>query len=395
MLKAIQGGSIINGKGGIPIPNGLILLDGNRIEAIGSRDSLPIPHNAEVIDLGTATLLPGLIDTHVHLVMNAMEDCVTSLARKSAVESVVEAAGNARRALRGGVTTVRDCADVFGVTLTLKRAIDAGELEGPRILACELPITTTAGHLHYMGISADSKEEVLKAVRTVVTMGVDWVKVCATGGGLTPDSNVRRAQYSAETLTALVQDAHRLGRKVAAHAHGTEGIMNCAIAGTDSIEHCSWMGEEEGHRYDENAVDLIRKKGLYVSHTITGPRTGSPEEVEELLNSELGERFALLRRTLEEGVRMVISSDAGVIDTRFEDFTGGLVIAVQCCGFSPMGAIIASTSRAAEMLGMENQVGSLEPGKRADVLAVDGDPLQDISAIRRIVGVFKDGQRFV
>ncbi len=395
MLKAIQGGSIINGKGGIPIPNGLILLDGNRIEAIGSRDSLPIPHNAEVIDLGTATLLPGLIDTHVHLVMNAKEDCVTSLARKSAVESVVEAAGNARRALRGGVTTVRDCADVFGVTLTLKRAIDAGELEGPRILACGLPITTTAGHLHYMGISADSKEEVLKAVRTVATMGVDWVKVCATGGGLTPDSNVRRAQYSVETLTALVQDAHRLGRKVAAHAHGTEGIMNCAIAGTDSIEHCSWMGEEEGHRYDENAVDLIRKKGLYVSHTITGPRTASPEEVEELLNSELGERFALLRRTLEEGVRMVISSDAGVIDTRFEDFTGGLVIAVLCCGFSPMGAIIASTSRAAEMLDLENQVGSLEPGKRADILAVDGDPLQDISAIRRIVGVFKDGERYV
>ena len=394
MLKAIQGGSIINGKGGIPIPNGLILLDGNRIEAIGSRDSLPIPHDAEVIDLGTATLLPGLIDTHVHLVMNAKEDCVTSLARKSAVESVVEAAGNARLALQGGVTTVRDCADVFGVTMTLKRAIDAGELEGPRILACGLPITTTAGHLHYMGIGADSKEEVLKAVRTVVTMGVDWVKVCATGGGLTPGSNVRRAQYSAETLSALVQDAHRLGRKVAAHAHGTEGIMNCAIAGTDSIEHCSWMGEEEGHRYDEDAVDLIRKQGLYVSHTITGPRTGSPEEVEELLNSELGERFALLRRTQEEGVPMVISSDAGVPDTRFEDFTGGLVIAVQCCGFSPMGAIIASTSRAAEMLGMENQVGSLEPGKRADILAVDGDPLQDISAIRRIVGVFKDGHRF-
>ena len=395
MLKAIQGGSIINGKGEIPIPNGMILLDGNRIKAVGSRDSLPIPRDAEVIDLGTATLLPGLIDTHVHLVMNAKEDCVTSLAHKSAVESVVEAAGNARRALRGGVTTVRDCADVFGVTLTLKRAIDAGELEGPRILACGLPITTTAGHLHYMGISADSKEEVLKAVRTVATMGVDWVKVCATGGGLTPDSNVRRAQYSAETLTALVRDAHRLGRKVAAHAHGTEGILNCAIAGTDSIEHCSWMGEEEGHRYDENAVDLIRKKGLYVSHTITGPRTGSPEEVEELLNSELGERFALLRRTLEEGVRMVISSDAGVIDTRFEDFTGGLVIAVQCCGFSPMGAIIASTSRAAEMLGMENRIGSLEPGKRADILAVDGDPLQDISTIRRIVGVFKDGERYV
>ncbi len=395
MLKAIKGGLIINGKGETPIPNGLILVDGDRIRAVGSRDSLPIPGDADVVDLGTATLLPGLIDTHVHLVMNTEEDCVTSLAHKSAVESVVEAAANARRALRGGVTTVRDCADVFGVTLTLKQAIDAGHLDGPRILACGLPITTTAGHLHYMGISADSTEEVLKAVRTVVTMGVDWIKVCATGGGLTPDSNVRRAQYSSETLTALVQDAHRLGRKVAAHAHGTEGVMNCAIAGTDSIEHCSWMGEKEGHRYDETAVDLIRKKGLYVSHTITGPRTGSREEVEELLNSELGERFALLKRTLEEGVRMVISSDAGVPGTRFEDFGGSLVIAVKCCGFSPMGSIIASTSRAAEMLGMEDEVGSLEPGKFADILAVDGDPLQDIGAIRRIIGVFKDGHRFV
>ena len=395
MLKAIKGGMVINGKGETPVPNGVILVDGNRIRAVGSRDDVSIPRDAEVIDLDSATLLPGLIDTHVHLVMNAQEDCVTSLAHKSAVESVVEAAANARRTLRGGVTTVRDCADVFGVTLTLKRAIDAGHLDGPRILACGLPITTTAGHLHYMGISADSAEEVLKAVRTVVAMGVDWVKVCATGGGLTPGSNVRRAQYSVETLTALVQDAHRLGRKVAAHAHGTEGIMNCAIAGTDSIEHCSWMGEEEGHCYDEDAVDLIRKKGLYVSHTITGPRTGSPEELEALRNSEYGERFALLRRTLEEGVRMVISSDAGVPDTRFEDFTGGLVIAVKCCGFSPMGAIIASTSRAAEMLGMADRVGSLEPGKHADILAVDGDPLQDIGAIRRIIGVFKDGQRFV
>lgn len=395
MLKAIKGGMVINGKGETPVPNGLILVDGSRIRAVGSGDDLSIPRDADVVDLGSATLLPGLIDTHVHLVMNAKEDCVTSLAHKSAVESVVEAAANARRVLRGGVTTVRDCADVFGVTLTLKRAIDAGHLDGPRILACGLPITTTAGHLHYMGISADSTEEVLKAVRTVATMGVDWVKVCATGGGLTPGSNVRRAQYSSETLTALVQDAHRLGRKVAAHAHGTEGIMNCAIAGTDSIEHCSWMGEEEGHRYDEDAVELIRKKGLYVSHTITGPRTGSPEELEELRESEYGERYALLRRTLEEGVRMVISSDAGVTDTRFEDFTGGLVIAVKCCGFSPMGAIIASTSRAAEMLGLADQVGSLEPGKRADILAVDGDPLQDIYAIRRIIGVFKDGQRFV
>lgn len=395
MLKAIKGGMVIDGKGEAPVPNGVILVDGNRIRAVGSRDDVSIPRDAEVIDLDSATLLPGLIDTHVHLVMNAQEDCVTSLAHKSAVESVVEAAANARRALRGGVTTVRDCADVFGVTLTLKRAIDEGHLDGPRILACGLPITTTAGHLHYMGISADSTDEVLKAVRTVVAMGVDWVKVCATGGGLTPGSNVRRPQYSAETLTALVQDAHRLGRKVAAHAHGTAGIMNCAIAGTDSIEHCSWMGEEEGHRYDEDAVDLIRKKGLYVSHTITGPRTGSPEELEDLRNSEYGERFALLRRTMEEGVRMVISSDAGVPDTRFEDFTGGLVIAVKCCGFSPMGAIIASTSRAAEMLGMADRVGSLEPGKHADILAVDGDPLQDIGAIRRIIGVFKDGQRFV
>ena len=269
---------------------------------------------------------------------------------KSAVESVVEAAQNARRALLGGVTTVRDCADVFGVTLTLKQAIDAGNLDGPRILACGLPITTTAGHLNYMGISSDSTEEVLKAVRTVVNMGVDWVKVMATGGGLTPASNVRRAQYSAETLTALVQDAHRLGRKVAAHAHGTEGILNCAIAGTDSIEHCSWMAEEEGLRYDENAIDLIRKKGLYVSHTIAGPRTGSPEEVKEILNSELGERFALLRRTLEEGVPMVISSDAGIPGCRFEDFAGSLVIAVKCCGFSPMGSISDSTSRSSKIL---------------------------------------------
>lgn len=395
MLKAIKAGMIIDGKGGEPIPKGIILLDGPKIQSVGSYESLNIPPKTEIIDLGRATLLPGLIDTHVHLVMNTNEDCVSSLAHKSAVESVIEAAQNARRALQGGVTTVRDCADVFGVTLTLKNAIDEGHLEGPRIQACGMPITTTAGHLNLMGIKADSKEEVIKAVRTLVTMGVDWVKVMATGGGLTPDSNVRRAQYSAQTLTSLVQDAHRLGRKVAAHAHGTEGIMNCAIAGTDSIEHCSWMAEEEGSRYDEDAIKLILAKGLYVSHTIAGPRTGSDEEIEEILNSELGERFDYLQQTLEAGVRMVISSDAGIPGCRFEDFSGSLVIAVKCCGFSPMGAILAATNLAAEMLGMEDQIGTLEPGKYADIIAVDGNPLQDINSIRRIISVFKDGHQFV
>jgi imidazolonepropionase-like amidohydrolase len=395
MLQAITGGLIIDGTGNEPIPNGILLVEDGTIKSVGTQKDIPVPAEAELTDFGNSSLLPGLIDTHVHLVLNMQPDCVSSLGQKTPVQSVLEAAHNARRALHGGVTTVRDCADVHYVTLALKQEIEAGRIEGARIVACGLPITTTAGHLNTMGIRADSTDEVLKSVRTLVAKGVDWIKVCATGGGLTTDSNVRRAQYSSDTLTALVSDAHRLGRKVAAHAHGSEGIENCAISGTDSIEHCSWLGQVDGYDYNEQAVEMIKKKGLYVSHTIAGPRTGSPEEIEDILQSDMGERYGHLRRTLEQGVRMVISSDAGIPGCRFEDFPGSLVIAVKCCGFSPMAAIIAATSRAAEMLDLQDRIGSLEVGKYADMIVVDGNPLESIDSLRNIIGVFKEGRKIV
>lgn len=395
MLQAITGGLIIDGTGNKPIPNGILLVEDGTIKSVGTQKDIPVPAEAELTDFGNSSLLPGLIDTHVHLVLNMQPDCVSSLGQKTPVQSVLEAAHNARRALHGGVTTVRDCADVHYVTLALKQEIEAGRIEGARIVACGLPITTTAGHLNTMGIRADSTDEVLKSVRTLVAKGVDWIKVCATGGGLTTDSNVRRAQYSSDTLTALVSDAHRLGRKVAAHAHGSEGIENCAISGTDSIEHCSWLGQVDGYDYNEQAVEMIKKKGLYVSHTIAGPRTGSPEEIEDILQSDMGERYGHLRRTLEQGVRMVISSDAGIPGCRFEDFPGSLVIAVKCCGFSPMAAIIAATSRAAEMLDLQDRIGSLEVGKYADMIVVDGNPLESIDSLRNIIGVFKEGRKIV
>jgi imidazolonepropionase-like amidohydrolase len=395
MLQAITGGLIIDGTGNEPIPNGILLVEDGTIKSVGTQKDIPVPAEAELTDFGNSSLLPGLIDTHVHLVLNMQPDCVSSLGQKTPVQSVLEAAHNARRALHGGVTTVRDCADVHYVTLALKQEIEAGRIEGARIVACGLPITTTAGHLNTMGIRADSTDEVLKSVRTLVAKGVDWIKVCATGGGLTTDSNVRRAQYSSDTLTALVSDAHRLGRKVAAHAHGSEGIENCAISGTDSIEHCSWLGQVDGYDYNEQAVEMIKKKGLYVSHTVAGPRTGSPEEIEDILQSDMGERYGHLRRTLEQGVRMVISSDAGIPGCRFEDFPGSLVIAVKCCGFSPMAAIIAATSRAAEMLDLQDRIGSLEVGKYADMIVVDGNPLESIDSLRNIIGVFKEGRKIV
>lgn len=391
-MRAITCGMIIDGTGGTPVQDGVILIEDNLIIDIGTRSGTPIPTGTQIIDYDNATILPGLIDTHVHLVMNTQADCVSSLAEKTQAEVVLQAAHNARRALEGGVTTVRDCADVHFVTLALKQAIDAGRLSGSRIVACGLPITTTAGHLNSMGIKADSTDEVIKAVRTLVDQGVDWIKVCATGGGLTVDSNVRRAQYTVETLSALVSDAHRLGRKVAAHSHGTEGIICCAEAGTDSIEHCSWLASDEGYEFDERAVNLIKQKGLWVSHTIAGPRTGSQEEVEGILNSDLGVRYGFLQKTLEQGVRMVISSDAGIPGCKFEDFAGSLVIGVKCCGFTPMDAISAATSRAAEMLNLDDQIGTLKSGMIADLIVVDGNPLEDIDHIRRLTAVYKDGQ---
>jgi imidazolonepropionase-like amidohydrolase len=264
-----------------------------------------------------------------------------------------------------------------------------------------MPITTTGGHLNFCGLEADGVHEVVKATRRLCKAGVDFIKVAATGGGMTPNTNSRSAQYSVEELAAIVGEAKRLGRRrIAAHCHATAGIANAVEAGITTIEHCSWLHTVEGHDFDPRLVERMVEKGTCVSLTMGSERVAvKPDdslwESQRRAKLGYGEHFDLLRRTIRGGVRFVASSDAGVAGTFFGEYPLTLEVMVACLDVEPMEALVATTGRAADVLGISDLVGSLRSGRRADVLVIDGDPLRDVRALRNTRAVYRDGRLLV
>lgn len=392
MKTIIVARRLVDGTGRGPMEHPVLTIEDGRIQSVESLGTVSIPSNVFLIDMGDRTLLPGLIDAHVHLVFSAGKDVASDLCVENDELLTIRAVENAQRCLRAGITTVRDCGDRNGVTLALREAIERGIVVGPRVVVCGPPITTTKGHLHYIGVQADDEPAIREAARSLIRRGVDWLKVCATGGGLTPGTNIRRAQYSAETLEALVEEAHAAGKRVSAHAHGTEGIRYAALAGIDSIEHCSWLGREEGLEYDETTVERINTKGLYICHTIAGERMVSEEAVRKVRENGPQGSLGLQRTALTSGARMVLGSDAGIPRTHFEEFPRSLEVAVKLAHFSEMEALLAVTKTASQMLGLDREIGTVEPGKQADLIAVNGNPLEDITVLQKVDYIFKDGK---
>ncbi|HID11890.1 MAG TPA: amidohydrolase family protein [Candidatus Latescibacteria bacterium] len=380
MEKIFLGELLVDGTGRDPLPKPAVIVRDGRIREIRTRDGLPA--KAERVDFGGLTLVPGLIESHGHLVFSGEPDAVEVLQREDDWDLLLRAVHNAERALKAGITAFRDCGDRGGVTLSLKKAAVQGLVSSPRLFVSGPPLTTTGGHLWFMGISADSGPELIRAARELVRRGVDWVKVCVTGGGLTPGSNVRMARYSAEELSVLVRDVHRMGRRVSAHVHGTEGIRNAVLAGVDSLEHCSWMAEGEGFAFDEELLEHIRGGGTFICHTIAGKREASGNP---------GPPLCFQLRALRSGVKVALGSDAGIPNTPIDELYKTLVVAVRLGGFTEEEALAAVTRTAAELLGLEGKLGTVEPGKYADLVAVEGNPLEDIAALGWVVHVVQGG----
>jgi imidazolonepropionase-like amidohydrolase len=359
------------------------------------------------------TLLPGLIDGHVHLALDktlytafSSEDYQTRLRARNPERELVRAGHHAQQALAAGVTTVRDCgADSF-IIPALRDAINAGEFVGPRILASGRPITTTAGHT-YSGWGVDGADEMRKAVRFLASQRVDFIKCIVSGGTTTPGTNITRAQYTLDEVRVAVQEAHRLGLQVAAHAISTDSIRLAAEAGVDTIEHCSWIGSDPRTTVtDETAVDWMVKNGVRVDHAII-PRPylfpeegGGPPSAEELWwLSMLKVRWPFLHHMRERGVPVFLGTDAAFgpwpgtgLWPGFEEMARAVEIMVQRAGFTPMGAISMATRETARALRLDGQIGTVEQGKRADVILVARDPLKDIRALREVEMVFRDGR---
>lgn len=377
-----------------------ILIEGERIKAVGPAATLQAQAGAaaRVIDLGNVTMLPGLIDTHTHLTYGLNIGHPESLAM-SVPREALQGARHARQTLLAGFTSVRNLGARGYSDVALRDAIDAGDVIGPRMVVSGPAIGSTGGHMDCGMLSpefafqaegvADGKDAVMRKTREVIKYGADVVKVAVTGGVLSKGTSVGNGQYSDEELVALVQEAHRLGRKVAAHAHGAEGLKQALRAQVDSIEH--------GSLIDEQGIKLLKQRGAYLVPTLYAAEwlieNATPQMAQPDMIQKAREMLPIARqnlgRALQAGVKVAFGTDSSVYPHGLNAREFAVMVKL---GFSPLQAIQAATISAADLLGWNDRVGQLQPSYYADVIAVAGDPLTDVTVLENVAFVMKGGQ---
>jgi imidazolonepropionase-like amidohydrolase len=402
VVIAVRAGTLIDGRGGPPLRNAVILIRGERIEAVGT--SITVPREAGILDLSRFTVLPGFLDAHVHLTGRTIGegDWVNAGVRDGGPDAAIFGVRNARVTLEAGFTTVRNVGASHFADVALRNAINAGIVPGPRIIAAANSLGITGGHCDDNGFApyvlrepgpmegiANGPEQIREAIRLQVKYGADVIKICATGGVLSQGTQVGIQQYEEDELAAVVRHARTLGRRVAAHAHGTEGIIAASRAGVHSIEHGSFLTPE--------AVRVLAQQRTWLVPTLmAGWSVGQPPGNAALppwARTKGEAAWAAMQRSfrmaVEGGVRIAFGTDAGV-------FAHGLnarefELMVSLGGMTPMQAIMTSSVGAATLFGMEQDVGTVEPGRYADLVAVAGNPLEDIAVLQRVQWVMKGG----
>src|SRR5919202_564839 len=383
----IKAGRVYDGVADRALEHAYVVVDGDTITAVGLQAELAgsAERFARVLDLGAeATVLPGLINMHTHMSFSSGDSIFDDHQRESYEAKLIRAVTNVQAALRTGVTTVRDCGTLNGIAFAVRAAVESGTLVGPRVIASGEGITTTGGHLWFCGVEADGEVEVRRAVRAQVKAGADFIKVFATGGGSTPGTNALAAQFSEAEMCALTEEARRLDKRVASHAHGTPGVLTSIAARVTTIEHCSFF-RPSGTQYESELGQRIADAGIYVCPTIFQGRGKLLVQNPDLpwaaeFRQTQAERFAVIQGLVEQGVQLVSGSDAGVNFNEFTDYPGDLVLTAEGGDLSPVYVLKSATSIAAEALG-RSDLGAVAPGKAADLLAVRGNPLQDTRAL--------------
>ena len=393
----IRGGLLVCDAAAEPRSDAALLVEDGVIVEIGDDAIRLAAGGAQHLDYAGQVIAPGLIDSHVHLmwsgagVENGVDPMYAALGEPAA-RLAVRAVANLRAALSRGITTVRDCGGLAEVIIPVARAVRDGLPVAPRVVTAGAPLTTTGGHCWFLQNEAEGEAAVRRAVRRMHHAGADFIKVMATGGG-TRGTNPRAAQYELEELQAIVHDAHRLGLRVTAHAHGTEGIERCVGAGCDGIEHCTWLARDRaGTDYRPELVEQIRARGTFVCRTIAGFERWPLEEIEAAgTRHPAWDGFATFRDLVAAGVPVIAGTDAGIVDTNFVDLARTLETMVGLGGLTPAAVLQAATATAAQALDLADQVGTLEVGKRADCIVLDADPLADVRALRQVRAVIRDG----
>ncbi len=401
-LTAVRAGRLIDPDSGTVLTDQIILIDGNKIQSIGK--GLAIPSNATVIDLSTKTVLPGLIDCHTHVADGkSLGADPFNVLKKTASQIVLESVSNARVTLLSGFTTVRDVGTYRALNdIALRDAIARGDVIGPRMYVAGAYLTITGGagamtgqapdiqlpwDLHYG--EANNPWEVRQKIRLLAHNGVDLIKLLSTGAVLTHGSNPNSVEFTPEELQAAVDEARNFGLRVAAHAHNAQGIKNAIRAGVASIEHATMI--------DDEGIELAKKMGTYLDMDIydeeciqeDGRKGNIPLDFLEH-DRELGEQQRQnFRKAVKAGVKMSYGTDLGVCPYGTSPKQFAFMVKY---GMTPMQAIQSATTNAADLLGHSNEIGSIKPGKYADMVAVSGDPLKEVSVLENVEFVMKEGK---
>lgn len=403
---------LADGHGHAPRVGWAVLVTDGRITSTGPAEAIrkQAPPETDVVDLGSACLTPGLIDGHTHLSLSGDGRSYVEMFSDADEMMVLTGAANMGRHLRAGITTIREHGARNRVGFTLVEGLERGYLAGPRLLVSGRPITCTGGHFHMCNEIADGEEELRKSVRRLVHEGADYIKIMASGGG-TVGTIPGLASYTAAELHAAVHEARRFERLTAAHCRARDSMVNAVQAGIDLIEHAEFLGPDNVLRFDPKVAEMMAESGIFVSPTLQAwtrypaivalrdvrdSGDASPEEEAELARLEVRAetRLDVMRRMLDYCLveRIVPGTDSGVNDLAFGHLDYDLQLLVEV-GFTPGEALQAATRISAEAIGLGQELGTIEPGKAADLVAFDGDPTEDVSAFSRVVAVFQGGVR--
>jgi len=394
----VHAGKLLDVRSGKTLADQAIVIEAGKIVSVSPFSQAKRASGDRLIDLSAATVLPGLTDAHTHLTGNP-QDAGPQALGISLPRATLTGARNARITLEAGFTTVRNVGAEGYSDVALRDAIDAGDVPGPRMLVSGPPLGITGGHcdenflpfdFHYSAEGvADGVEGVQHKVRETIKYGADLIKICATGGVLSHGDNPQASQYTLEEMKAIVADAHRLGRKVAAHAHGAQGILWASQAGVDSIEHGSYI--------DDAAIAEMKKDGTYLVPTLYladwflehAEQVHVPPEMIAKGRTVMVAARKNVAHAFASGVKVAFGTDAAVYPHGLNAHEFAVMVKL---GMSPLQSIQAATINAADLLGWSDKIGALEPGKWGDIIAVDGDPLQDVTTLEHVKFVMKGGE---
>ncbi len=391
---------LIDGTGRPALRRAFVAVERERIVAVGPVGEAEgrFPATIRRVDCPGCTVMPGLVDSHVHLTFSAGPVPLEHLQADSDARLLLRGVANARAALQAGVTTVRDLGSRGRVTLDLRDAIASGIVPGPRVVACGRPITSPGGHCHFLGGVAQGVEAVSRLTAELVEQGVDAVKVMATGGNMTQSSDPLRAQFSVDELREIVRIARAAGRRVTVHARGVDGMRRAVAAGVDGIEHARMEVAPGQWGFDDELAQAMAERGITAAPTLAASFRASQAKAAGF-NVGLREGMVPIpvrqenaRRLRESGVKVVVGTDAGAALARFDEAVHVELELLVAAGWSPLEAIAAGTLGAASAIGLDGDLGSIEAGKLADLLVVRGDPTTSIADVRQVEHVVQRGR---